>query len=145
MGKRKNKIKMKTALRNLIISKSDITDIVESRVYSFPAPQGAVMPYLLVQRITETPGRNLNAPNELYREMWQIGCYAETDSEAERLKNAVREHLDICSPFTMGDFTVYNMFLESSNDLSELELSGGQQGVYRRNMDFIIIRKKTAN
>ena len=136
---------MKKALRNFILSDSAITAIISTRCYSFPAPQGAEMPYLMLQRIVENPGRNLVAPDERYREIWQVDCYDTTDEACEELKNAVRSKLDVCAPFTMGDFTIYNMFMDSSNDLSELELQGGQAGIYRKQMDFVVIRKKTKN
>lgn len=136
---------MKKALRNFILSDSAITAIISTRCYSFPAPQGADMPYLMLQRIVENPGRNLVGTDERYREIWQIDSYASTDQAAEELKNAVRSKCDVCAPFTMGDFTIYNMFLDSSNDLSELELDGGQVGIYRKQMDFVVIRRKTKN
>jgi hypothetical protein len=136
---------MKTSLRNFLLSDTGITDLISTRCYSFPAPQKAVMPYILMTRITEEPGRTLSKPNERYREIWQIDCYALEDDEAEELKIAVRTKLDVCAPFVMGSFNIFNSFMESSNDFSELELKGGQQGVYRKQMDFIIIRKKTKN
>ncbi len=136
---------MKEALRTFMLTKTVITAIVSTNIYGFPAPQGQALPYILLTRITEEPGRNLNAPDERYREVWQIDCYASSDENAETLKNAVRVSLDVCTPFTMGSYSIYNMFLDDSNDLSELELKGGQKGVYRKQMDFVVIRKKTKN
>jgi len=136
---------MKEALRTYMLTKTIITDIVSSDIYSFPAPQGQALPFIMLTRVSEEAGRNLIAPDERYREVWQIDCYHSSDQSAETLKNAVRVSLDICSPFTMGDYTIYNMFMDYSNDLSELEQKGGQEGVYRKQMDFIVIRKKTKN
>ena len=136
---------MKAAIRTFLLSKSSITGIVGTRIYSFPAPQNATMPYIMISRTFETPGRNLVAPDERYRESWQIDAYASTDTEAESIKEAVRNELDLCTRYTMGDYTIYNSFMQNSNDLSELENAGGQESIHRKQMDFIIIRKKTSN
>jgi hypothetical protein len=137
---------VKSDLRAFILNDAAIAAIISTRCYSFPAPQkDKEYPYLMLSRIFENPGRNLVAPNERYRESWQIDCYAETDDAAESLKELVRERVDVCAPFTMGSYSVLNMFVEDSADLSELELKGGEDGIYRKQMELIIIRKKTPN
>ena len=100
------------------------------------------MPYIDMRRIVEMPTRNLAGPCERYRETWQIDCYAETDEAAETLKNAVRDELDICAPTTMGAFKIHNIFMESSADLSEIEIPAGQMEIFRKEMTFAIIRDK---
>ncbi len=136
---------MKESLRNYILADPTIAGIISTRCYSFPAPQKATMPYILLTRLVEEPNRTLVAPNNRYREMWQVDCYARKDSAAENLKIAVRDRLDVCTPFVMGSFNIFNIFMQSSDDLSELELKGGQQGLYRKEIDIVIIRNKTAN
>ena len=136
---------MKTAIRNYALADTAITDIIVARWYSFPAPENATYPYVMVSRIVETPDRHLTAPTEKYRELWQFDCYARSDAEAEALKIAVRTRFDKCAPFTMGSWTIWNMYLESSNDFSGIEMGGSENGLYRRQMDFVVIRKKTIN
>jgi len=136
---------MKTAIRNYALADTNITALIVDRWCSFPAEQGETFPYVMNQRITETPDRHLTAPNERYRELWQFDIKAQSDAEAEALKIVVRDRFDKCTPFTMGDWTIWNMYLESSNDLSDLEMEGSEDGIYWRQMSFIIIRKKTKN
>lgn len=133
----------KTELMEYMIADTGITDLVASRIFSHPAPQGVTSPYVMVSRVTENPNRNLIAPNERYREIWQIDIYSETDSNAEVIKKAIRSRLDICNQVVMGTYQVLNIFLQSSDDLSDLEDDASEQRIARKMMEFTVIREKS--
>lgn len=133
---------MQSELRNYMLNQQSITDIVENRIYAFPAPQNTDTPYIMLHRNIEISVQNLANTSQRYEEEWQIDIFADDSPQVENLKNIVRDALDICLPVNMGIIKVLNIFFIDSFDSSELENFNGESTVNRRSMRFRIIRLK---
>ena len=133
-----------SALRTYLLADSEITDIVGSNgVYSFPAPQKADLPYILVSRTTHTVVNNLLNAEGVRREEWQLDCLSYTTSEVETLQEAVISRVNNASPITMSGFDVFLMIVDNVTDLSELEDDGSQKTARRRTIQLIVKRSPT--
>ena len=108
-----------------------ITNLVEQRIYSRPVPQGAALPYLLIDRVSEIPEHHFTGSTAHSRDLWQIDCYAETDLSNEAIKEAVRKNLDTYRN-SMGDFTNVVCHIQSIVPSTEERSDGSQGQVHRR-------------
>jgi hypothetical protein len=133
-----------SALRTYLLADSGITDIVGADgVYSFPAPQKADLPYILISEITEGVFNNLSARAGFAREEWQLDCMSYGNSEATALKDAVIDRVNNASPLTMSGFDVSLMIVDNVTDLSELEDDGSQKTARRKTVQVIVKRAPT--
>jgi hypothetical protein len=133
----------KANLRAHIIANPAVFALIGDRCYSFPAPQGAIKPYIVLQRISEVGDRNLSGTNERYTERWQVNVYSSTETTAEAVKEALKSALDLAVPFDMTNFRIYCMYMEVSGDEADFENEAGQESIINKRMDFIVIRKRS--
>jgi len=133
-----------SALRTYLLADSDITDIVGAEgVYSFPAPQGKSIPYVIIQRVTKEPMNTLQNVQPVVREEWQLDCLAPNTSQADTLEQAVEGRINNASPVTMSGFDVSLIIVTSIADLSELEDDGSNNKAERRTMQVTVKRTPT--
>jgi hypothetical protein len=130
-----------SALATYLLADTAITDIVGADgVYAFPANQGADLPYIIIQRITEEPFNTLQSPQDVVREEWQLDCIAYLNSDAESLKDAVKARINNASPVTMSGFDVSLIIVTNIADLSELEDDGSQRKAIRKTV-FVTVKR----
>ena len=132
---------MKGAIRTYLISLQSVFSLIGERVYSAPIPQKVTYPCISISRISVNPYHNNSGLVGTTDETWQIDCWAETDYEAEEVKEAVRRGLDAYAG-VMGDFTVYSTKLESTRDLVDIEGDASENSIHRKSMDFQIVRSE---
>ncbi len=134
---------MKAGLATYILADSNITDVIGTSVYSFPAPQDASKPYVMLLRINETIMGTVNESLDVYDEMWQIDVIASTDLQAEQIKELLISRLNYADRVEMGSYTVYSCTLDSVVDGTELEMEASENADIRKIMTFMIRRDRT--
>ena len=132
-----------SALSTYLLADSNITDIVGDGVYAFPAPQSSDLPYIIISRATEEVWNNLSTVDNVVREEWQLDCLAYGNSEAEALKEAVKNRVNNASPLTMSGFDVHLIIVSNITDLSELEDDGSQRKAIRKTVQVTVKRAPT--
>lgn len=70
-----------------------------SRVYANRANQGAAAPYVVIQRVGNTPNDTLDRPSTLDQVRMQVDCWASTVDGAAALASQVRSILEADHPF----------------------------------------------
>ena len=132
-----------SALSTYLLADSNITDIVGDGVYAFPAPQSSDLPYIIISRATEEVYNTLQSVEDVVREEWQLDCLAYGNSEAEALKDAVKNRVNNASPLTMSGFDVHLIIVSNITDLSELEDDGSQRKAIRKTVQVTVKRAPT--
>jgi len=132
-----------SALSAYLLADSNITDIVGDGVYAFPAKQSADLPYIIISRATEEVYNTLQSAEDVVREEWQLDCLSYGNSEAEALKDAVKDRVNNASPLTMSGFDVSLIIVTNITDLSELEDDGSQRKAIRKTVQVTVKRSPT--
>jgi len=143
----------KQALMAQLTGAAAITAITGAdNVWTFPAPQEASLPYILVSRTSGVDYKNLAASTDQYEEFWQVSCFAATDLVAENLKEEVITIFNTVTAASWSpdsgvtNYTVHNTYLEDTGpDIEEAELDGSQATSYHKPLSFRILRSRTAS
>lgn len=134
---------MKAALRTFLLADSDIDAAVNDVFAAGTVPQGTARPYITLQRITGYSERHLEGLNGVARELWQLDVWADTESEAESIKEDIRLRMDQYAG-SMSTFTVYGIILSDVRDSTERVTDGSEDVLSRRSIDFRIGRSEDA-
>ena len=145
----------KAAIRDQLVAMTGVTAYTSGRIYSFPAPQGVDMPYImisLVDRLPSSPGCAVKQPT--YEEHWQLDIYADKDADAEAIYDVIDgdETSGLVSKGSVnwgsagnGFYKVYQSISFDTDDLSELEDNGSENRIVRKALQLHIIRNKEQN
>ncbi len=128
-------------LRAFLIAQTSITALVSERVYPLRLPQKAVMPAIVLTRISEIGDVHLRGPNALSRARVQVDAWAQTFDGAVALGDLCVQRLDgyqgtwtdSGSPASL--IRVQAIIHEMSSDLFEEDINGG---VCRQSTDFFV-------
>jgi hypothetical protein len=82
------------AVRAHLIATAGVQALVASRIHPFRAPQGAVPPFIVYQRISGERLHTLDGPTGRVHPRIQIDAYATTYPAARAIADAVRGALD---------------------------------------------------
>lgn len=132
---------MKSGIRTYLLADATLAAAVGSRVYSFPAPQNATKPYLMLSRISGVPMNLIGSSLEVDVETWQVDVMASTDLSAETVKRLVANRLNVADRVEMGSYSAYSSSLTSVTDNSDLEMVGSQTADIRTTLEFAITRE----
>lgn len=132
-----------------IVNSYDLGDYVAMcvGVYSFPAPQAASMPYVLLNDTTTDEVLNkLNGPATVVMETWQLSCFAESDLVCSQVKDAVVDAMNLVNPTTWSEdgfanvYTVDTSVFVSHTTIEELEDDGSQTPTIHKPLGFTVKR-----
>jgi hypothetical protein len=137
---------MKAGIRTYLLADTTLKAALATTtaIYSFPVPQDASRPYLVLSRVSGEIWNGIYESLNIYNEVWQVDVYASTDLAAESLKELVIGRLNFADRVEMGSYTVYSCSLESCLDTSELETEGGEGVICRKTLEFLLTRDRTA-
>jgi len=133
---------MKAGLRTYILAGTGISAVVAARCYSFPAPQNATQPYIMLTRVSSTIQNLIGESLNIYDETWQVDIIAPTDKAAESLAELVITRLNIADRVEMGNYTVYACSLSGITEGAEIQMPGGETREARKTLDFRILRNR---
>ena len=133
---------IKASIRDYLLANSAVSALLANSAacYSFPAPRSAARPYMMLSRIDEQDERTINEFIDVRYEQWQVDVVADTDAEAEELKDAVIDCLQCADRVQMGTYWVYSSTLIGSEDTSELEDNDSEHRTCRMTRTFDIRR-----
>lgn len=134
---------MKAGIRTYLLADSAILAACP-RVYSFPAPQDAAKPYIMLSCASETIENLIGSSLDIYNEQWQIDIIASTDVSAESIKELVISRLNIADRVEMGTYTVYSCSFAGCVPTTDLEMTGGETSDIRKTLTFDFQRDRTA-
>jgi hypothetical protein len=119
------------ALRAHLLDDAAIAALVTARVYPLRLPQKAVMPSIVLTRISGVRWAHLRGAEALVRPRYQVDCWAATHDAATQLGTLVRQRLNgFAGTWTSDespliDIHVQAMLLVDERDLFEEEILGG--------------------
>lgn len=114
---------------------TDITDIVDYRIYPQKLPQNPTLPAITFNQVSAVRAYQLSGPAGKARRRISINCWGTTYKSASELAEVVRGVLE---PFDgyWADTNIGHIQLDNEFDLFEEE--AGTTGVYRVVQDYII-------
>lgn len=118
-------------VREKIVANSAVTTLVGTKVYPQKAPQGTVVPYIILTVVTEVPQNSFSgeASTRLLIARVQIDSYGKSYAEAHQVADAVDEVVANLS------FPEISAFRETSDDLYEEETQ-----LHRVSADYMVSR-----
>lgn len=134
---------MKAGLKSYILADTAIAAACPN-VFSFPAPQDASKPYMMLSRVSESIQNLIGSSLNIYEETWQIDIIASTDLSAEAIKELLITRLNIADRVEMGSYTVYSCTFTNCLETTALEMDGGETADIRKTLEFSMIRDRTA-
>lgn len=85
---------MEMDLRSLLQSAAPVTGLVaESSINWIEQPQGALVPYIGLQLVSDSEGSTMQGPDGLRQSRVQVDCYAASYAGAARIAEAVKSVL----------------------------------------------------
>ena len=135
----------KTGLRTYLLADTNITALIGQQVYSYPVPQDAATPYLILSRVSQTPYQDDTATEdlEMLDETWQVDIIADSDLIAEPIQIAVYNRLHRADRVEMGSYFVQTSTFSRSNDDADIKMNGTESIDARKILDFDIKRYST--
>jgi hypothetical protein len=103
-----------------------------TRVYPFKPPQKPTLPLITYQKIDGPRVKSNDGPSALAHPRFQIGCWAETETEAKNLATQIFHDLHGFSGL-MGTTTIDVALFEDERDTYEDPIK-----VWRTDLDFVI-------
>jgi hypothetical protein len=134
---------MKAGIRTWLLADTTLKNKLAdaAAVYSFPAPEAAARPYLMLSRVSAEIINNVTDSLKVYREVWQVDVVATTDAAAEEIKELVIARMNVAGDRqAMGSYFVYACSFVGITDNSGLENEAGETAIIRQSLEFELIR-----
>lgn len=125
-----------TALRTRLLAAAPVSAIT-TRIYWGIAPQGATLPYIRLQTISDPKDEHLKGYTDSQRPRVQADCFASTYAVARDLANKVVTALAL--PATAGGVAFNRIKAEGPRDLGE-DVDGIGY-VHRASVDLLVEHK----
>jgi len=130
-----------SGLRSYLLVDSTISGLVgTSRIYCGSAPKTAVSPYVILQNIGGYARHGLSDLDGHDENSWQIDVWANSYSDCDTLRRAIRTLINGKYSINMGDYSVYSITEEDTRETVEPEDDGSETVWYRASTDYTIIR-----
>ena len=112
------------ALRQFLLTDSDVTSLVSNRVFPAPAPQNSVMPLITLQRVSADREYALEGRVGMAGALVQVDCWADAPEYAgsygvvKQVAEVVRLKLESLMGY-MGVLRIYEITIASESDMFE--------------------------
>ena len=108
-------------------------------VYTGLAPQGAPLPYIVMNRI---PGGEFGLDHGglegWNRETWQVDLFHADDETLEAIRNAIITAIHGTSKTTWSGLVIHGAFVTDAHDTTELESPGAGVGESRQTLELVV-------
>jgi hypothetical protein len=133
---------MKSGIRTYLLADTTLKAALATTasVFSFPAPQDAAKPYIVVSEVSDTIQNTIKETLNIKNESWQIDIYDDDDANATAIKKLVIARLNIADRVEMGSYTVYSCSYAGGSDTGDLEMTGSEVGDIRKTLTFDFVR-----
>ena len=122
-------------LRAHLIADAGVSAYTANRIYHEILPQNVTLPAIAYSHVSDSRLGLLSSPDSLITQRFSVDCYARSSDDVKGLARAVRLSLNGLTD-DLGGESVDNVFLESSQDLSDFE---GDKATRRVLLDFKIM------
>lgn len=109
-----------------------LASVAGGRRYWVRAPQGAVRPFVVLQRISGVPDYHFQGPSGLVESRVQIDAYADTYSAVKATARAIKTLL---SGHSGGD--IQAVFIDGERDLPAAD-AGDVTNLFRTSLDILV-------
>lgn len=131
------------AIYDLLTNSTGVTSVVSSRIYNGTVPQETDMPFVMFRRERTQRYRTLDGPNGLVEADFEVNCVGLRAGQLLTLADEIRQALDNYSA-TVAGIDVHRIMLDDESEELEVEVSGGEEMVRRRALDFRVWYYETA-
>ena len=134
------------AVRILLINDTDVSALVDTRVYSEYAPQSVAFPYIVMQRVTAQHENYFLGSGGLVQPQLQLDLYTKTKADKDDLMEKVRAVIDgFRGNVTIGSETLYLQRCQLVRDLTDLvqPQDGSDRQIWRGSLDFELAHEET--
>ena len=122
------------ALRAYLLTKAALTALVSTRVFPDDISDGAALPAVVYQKISDIKDHTLTGISQLESPMIQFSAYATTKASARAISNQIRSALSDYSGTLSG---IAIQYIKLVNEMSTAETSGdGTQKIYVDDLEF---------
>ena len=125
------------ALRTQLLTVTDITNQVSTRVYWDTLPQAATLPAIVVQMTGTDRQRNIGAAEQFYRSTVQLEVYADSHADAVTVGDLVETNVEFDAG-TWGTLTVSRSLVETVVDVVEAPADGSDAWRRIRSMSIVV-------
>lgn len=132
------------SVKTFLAASANIANLVADKLYPLQAPQKAALPYIVLDKVSDSPEYELQGESGKSRLVAQVECYGRTYYEASEVAAAVRNRLSGYGPGLLDD-TVYcsKATIVRDNELVEPREEGSDEQTHRVSMDYEIVYGRT--
>ena len=121
-------------LRTYLLTKAALTALVGTRIFPDDVSDGAALPAVVYQKISDIKDHTLTGISPLESPMIQFSAYATTKASARAISNQIKAALSDYSG-TMSGITI--QYIKLVNEMSTAETSGDRtQKIYVDDLEF---------
>lgn len=102
------------AIRSILVAESDVTDITDTRIYAYAAPQDAAAPFVVASVVYVRPSDCKNGPSTVDTFRVQIDSTTKTATDSATLDRAVRAALDRVGKGTVSGVSIQGIRFDTS-------------------------------
>lgn len=124
---------MQAALRSRLVAAGPVTALVGTRIYWTKVPQGAVLPYVRMQTVSDERPQDLDDYDAGRETRVQVDCFASDYATARALSQAIITATN--SPTTLSGVAFGRTAAEGPRDLGE---DTAQGFIHQLSMDLLI-------
>jgi len=121
----------------LLRATTAVSDLVGTRVYPYHAPQGAVLPYIVIEQMGSVENVALDGTGSLRFVDFDIDCKADRATESRALGKVVRELLDDYTG-AAGTETIGAVIMNNESTQYEPPSDASDRGIYTTLLDLTI-------
>lgn len=115
--------------RDALVGASSVTDLIGQRAYFMTAPQGATLPYVVIQLISNPRRPMISAADTIPSARIQVDVIAADVGDMGDVRDAIRDRMDVFSNSDIAscrlstDFTSYDEATEYPRAVMEFRLT----------------------
>lgn len=127
---------VESVIYDRLAADATLAALVGNRIYPIRAPQEAVLPLVVYQRIGGATVNGSTAVSGTSNPQFQIDCISGTYGDAKRVADAVRSSLN--KWFSSGTTPELNLALQDERDDYTPPIDQSEEGVFRVMQDYSI-------
>lgn len=131
------------SLRAYLLTKTALTALVSTRIYSGTVPQGVDYPHIMITDISTFPRQGIASEDGQDEDRVQFDIYGAKYLECDNIQKELRTALNIKAQFKMGDYQIYSGNLENKSEFDEKDPDGTENTVKRLIVDYMFVRDIT--
>jgi len=130
----------RASLRTYLQTKTALTALVSTRIYTGTVPQGATYPHIMITDISIFVRQGIASEDGQDEERIQFDIYGETYLSVDDIQKQLRVALNVKGQFKMGNYQVYSGNLENKTEFDEKDPDGTENTTKRLIVDYMFVR-----